>query len=328
MSPRAALRTSAPAKVILGGEHAVVYGVPGLVLPLPELRTEVHLRESNIPGMRVLLSSLPNPTEDQQAFVEAACRTIVTGLGRELPDGTLEVRSTVPLSSGLGSSASLCVALARAFSRLHGAGTDPADIQKLANAAEQAAHGRASGLDTAAIAWGRPLRFVREATPQPLVMARELTLLIAHSGASGSTQAVVMDLAQRRLAEPERYGALFAAVGAAVADMEAALTAGDLVALGQAMTVNQAVLVDLGVSHQALDRLAAAAKAAGAYGAKLTGAGWGGCAIALVDPDAVQDVGEALLDAGAAWVRAVTVPATGDSRSGATGTSPPQPPLH
>jgi mevalonate kinase len=81
---------------------------------------------------------------------------IVEGLISDPADGTLEVRSTVPLSSGLGSSASLCVALARAFSRLHGAGTDPADIQKLANAAEQAAHGRASGLDTAAIAWGRP----------------------------------------------------------------------------------------------------------------------------------------------------------------------------
>jgi mevalonate kinase len=311
VSPRAALRTSAPAKLILGGEHAVVYGVPGLVVPLPELRTEVQLRESNIPSLRVLLASIPNPSEGQMAFVEEACRTIVSALGKSLPDATLEVTSTVPLSAGLGSSASLCVALARAFSRLYGAGTEPAHIQRLANAAEQAAHGRASGLDTSAIAWGRPLRFVREAEPQPLAIATPLTMLIAHSGEVGSTQAVVMDVAMRRQAEPDRFAAMFARVASAVAAMETALRDGELPALGQAMDANHAALQDLGVSHPTLDNLVGAARSAGALGAKLTGAGWGGCAIALVTPAAVQDVGEALLDAGAAWVRAVTVPATG-----------------
>jgi mevalonate kinase len=310
VTPRAALRTSAPAKLILGGEHAVVYGVPGLVVALPELRTEVTLRESSVSGFRVLLASIPQPSASQMAFVESACRTIVGGLGAPLPDATLEVRSSVPLGSGLGSSASLCVALARAFSRLHGAGTEPADIQRLANAAEQAAHGRASGLDTAAIAWGRPLRFVRGDAPQPLTIARELSLLVAHSGAVGSTQAVVMDLAMRREAEPERYGTLFDRVGTAVAAMESALAIGDLPALGTAMDANQDVLAELGVSHPQLDRLVVAAREAGAFGAKLTGAGWGGCAIALVTPGTVQDVGAALLAAGAAWVRAVTVPAS------------------
>lgn len=310
MSPRAALRTSAPAKLILGGEHAVVYGIPGLVVALPDLRTEVSLRESAVPGFRVLLASIPQPSADQMAFVESACRTIVDGLAMPLPDATLEVRSSVPLGSGLGSSASLCVALARAFSRLHGAGTEPADIQRLANAAEQAAHGRASGLDTAAIAWGRPLRFIRGTEPQPLPIARPLTLLVAHSGAIGSTQAVVMDVAMRREAEPQRYDVVFSRIGTTVAAMETALAAGDLPALGAAMAVNQAALVELGVSHPMLDRLVTTAREAGAFGAKLTGAGWGGCAIALIAPGQEQDVGEALLDAGAEWVRAVTVPAT------------------
>lgn len=310
MSPRAALRTSAPAKLILGGEHAVVYGVPGLVVSLPDLRTEVHLRESAVPAFRVLLASIPDPTEAQMAFVEAACRTIVDGLGQPLPDATLEVRSGVPLGSGLGSSASLCVALARAFSRLYGAGTEPADIQRLANAAEQAAHGRASGLDTAAIAWGQPLRFVRETPPQPLAIAEPLTLLIAHSGHVGNTQAVVLEVARRREAEPERHAAIFARVAAAVESMAHALATGDRPAIGAAMTANQAALVDLGVSHPVLDQMVRAADEAGAYGAKLTGAGWGGCAIALASPEALPAVGDALLDAGAAWVRAVTVPAT------------------
>ena len=310
MSPRAALRTSAPAKIILGGEHAVVYGVPALVLPLSGLRTEVSLRESNVPSMRVLLADLAEPSEAQMAFVSGACRTIVEGLGQSLPDATLEVRSTVPLASGLGSSASLCVALARAFSRLHGASLEPVDIQRLANAAEQAAHGRASGVDTAAIAWGRPLRFVTGQPPGFLTLPEPLTLVIAHSGECGSTQAVVLDVAMRREVEPERFAGIFADVGDAVARMTAALALGDRMALGKAMTDNQQALQAMGVSTPMLDGLVTAAIGAGAFGAKLTGAGWGGCAMALVSAETADAVGQAMVDAGAHWARFTTVGAS------------------
>ncbi|MBC7546099.1 MAG: mevalonate kinase [Candidatus Sericytochromatia bacterium] len=310
MSPRAALRTSAPAKIILGGEHAVVYGVPALVLPLSGLRTEVSLRESNIPKLRILLGDLPNPSEAQMAFVSGACRTITAALGHGLPDATLEVRSSVPIASGLGSSASLCVALSRAFSRLHGTSMAPADIQRLANEAEQAAHGRASGVDTAAIAWGRPLRFVTGQPPEPFALAGPLTLVIAHSGEVGSTQAAVMDVALRRDSEPDLYGGYFAGIREAVDRMVQALQAGDPAALGAAMTDNQRWLQAIGVSTPMLDRLVRVATQAGAHGAKLTGGGWGGCAMALAPEDRAEAIGRAMIDAGAAWAQVTTVGAS------------------
>lgn len=310
MGPRAALRTLAPAKVILGGEHAVVYGFPALVFPLASLQTEVQLRETNLPGMKVWLANLPQPTEDQMAFVYAACRTILAGLDRPMPDGTLVIQSEVPLESGLGSSASLCVALARAFSRLYGASTDPESIQRLAHAAEHTAHGRASGVDTAAIAWGRPLRYLLTDAPRPLTIAAPVTLVVAFSGHASPTQAVVMDLAGRREADPDRYAAIFQGIGEQVEAMERALAAGDLTALGTAMGANHRLLQALDVSSPALDQLVDAAVAAGAYGAKLTGAGRGGCAIALVDPDRAAAVSSALAAAGATWLRGVTVAAT------------------
>lgn len=307
--PRAALRTLAPAKIILGGEHAVVYGIPALVLPLPTLQTEVQLRETNVPGIKVWLADLPQPSETQMDFVFSACRTILEGLDRPMPDGTLIIHSSVPLASGLGSSASLSVALARAFSRLYGASTDPEAIQALAHAAEHAAHGRASGVDTAAIAWGKPLRYVRHEAPQRLRIAQALTFVVAFSGESGSTSSVVMDLAARREADPERYAQIFEGIAAQVAVMERALAEGDLVALGLAMTENHRLLQDLDVSNATLDRLVTAAHEAGALGAKLTGAGRGGCMIALTTVEKAPALAAALSAAGAAWTRIVTVPA-------------------
>lgn len=310
MRPRAALRTLAPAKVILGGEHAVVYGFPALVFPLTSLQTEVQLRETNVPGIKVWLANIPQPTEAQMAFVYAACRTILAGLDRPMPDGTLVIQSDLPLQSGLGSSASLSVALARAFSRLYGASTDAEAIQRLAHAAEHAAHGRASGVDTAAIAWGRPLRYVPTEAPQPLVIESPLTLVIAFSGHGSPTQAVVMDLAARREADPDRYAEIFQGIGEQVEAMTRALAAGDVPALGKAMVANHHLLQALDVSSPALDQLVDAAMAAGAYGAKLTGAGRGGCALALVTPDVAGNVAAAMQAAGATWVKTVDVAAS------------------
>ena len=142
---------------------------------------------------------------------------------------------------------------------------------------------------------------------QNLTIAAPLTLLIGDSGVRSATRLPVGDLRRRWQAEPGHYEALFDAIAALVAQAREALACGDIHALGALLDENHALLQQLGVSSPELDRLVGAARAAGALGAKLSGAGWGGIMLALVTPAAREPVAAALAAAGAARVIAATV---------------------
>ena len=265
-------------KVILLGEHAVVYGRPALAAGLgPGVDVEV-VRGAG----PAVVSDRPELAGDERTARLLAEAAGLVGL--DARDLVAHVRSELPPGAGLGSSAALTVALLRALAELAGRAVPPAEEIALGRRLEAIFHGHSSGIDPAAAALGGCFRFVRGEPPAitSLRLARPLPLVIA-LGAPRSTGTAVVGLRARWEAAPERYEPLFDDVGTVVDCGARAAAAGDLSALGRAFDDNQALLETIGVSSPEVEKLVAAARRAGAVGAKLTGGGGGGAAIALAE---------------------------------------------
>jgi len=177
-----------------------------------------------------------------------------------------------------------------------------AQVSALVFETEKLYHGTPSGVDNAIIAYETPVYFVRGQTPQRLKVAKPFRLVVADTGVPSETKVAVGDVRAAWQAAPARYEAIFAAIGKLVEQARDAVEYGPLERLGPLLDENQAHLREIGVSSPELERLIAAAKRAGAAGAKLSGGGRGGCMIALVDAETQKAVQAALTAAGAAAV--------------------------
>jgi mevalonate kinase len=265
-------------KVILLGEHAVVYGHPALAAAIDADVTVTatagdHLHLC-IPDWRIDVDARAD-----HASARALCR-IADALGAGRPALALHGVATVPAAAGLGSSAALAVAVARALAGALGLAAGDDAIGAAANAGEVEFHHRPSGVDVALAMHGGLGVFRRGAGLSPLVCAGPVRLAIGFSPeVKRSTAAMVDAVAAATGGDPE-HGRLVA-LGHHAAAGAAALRRGDLVELGGRFYDAHAILADLGVSTGPLDELVATARAAGALGAKLTGAGGGGAVIAL-----------------------------------------------
>lgn len=288
-----ALRTEgygqAPGKLILAGEHAVVFGHEAVAVAV-DRRTEVWLRR--VEGPRRLVADL------RDARLNDALDVILPKEGVEV-----RIRTALPVGRGMGSSGALAVALLRARADLVGAPIDFATCHRDGFAIERVFHGTPSGLDHAVSARGGALRYRRgpdgavELSPLP---PPRWPLVVLDSGAAGDTGAMVAGVRSRR---PGIDGALDA-IGAVSAAVIAALQAGaGPEALGPLLNENHALLQQIGVSTPELDALVALARRAGAAGAKLAGAGGGGVVIA-----ACADPAPVLAAASAAGVSAWAAP--------------------
>jgi mevalonate kinase len=255
-------------KVILLGEHAVVYGHPALAGAL-ELGVLVTAHRSA--RWRVSIDEWDLDVHDGP---------IVTAVQQvAAPDPGpwhIDAHATLPSRAGLGSSAALLVACARAMGP---PGLAPQAIEAAAQAGERVFHGNPSGIDVALATRGGLGLFRRGHGLSPL-SAAPFTLAIGLSGEPRDTAACVAEVARRREIDADidrRLGAM----GELALAGEHALRHGDVVALGPMFDAAHAYLATLAVSTARLDRLCAIARAAGALGAKLTGAGGGGAVIAL-----------------------------------------------
>ena len=295
------------AKAILLGEHSVVYGHPAVALPLHDLQMRATAAPVHGPSR---LRCLDYCGPIARAGPRFACIARAFEAAREFSgclDLSFEIttRSDFPHERGLGSSAAAAGAIIRAVLDACRRDASTSELFALTQTAEKVAHGRPSGLDAAATCSPCPIRF-QGGQMRPLGQRIERAhLVIADSGVHGSTREAVGGLRERYEEDPDGVGPLIAALGGLAQVGIAALDDGDAQALGSAMNRAHEVLAQLELSLPVLDRLTAAARDAGALGAKLTGGGLGGCVIALADgEEAAGRIRGALESAGApaAWI--------------------------
>jgi len=300
---------SAPGKVILFGEHAVVYGRSAIAVPVMQVRATASIEPSPPgSGLTVVASdlkkriSLSSAAEDEP--LTAAARLTLEHLAVPIPDVTITIRSTIPIASGLGSGAAVSAALVRALASFSGSPLSAEEVSALVFEVEKIHHGTPSGIDNTVIAHEQPVYFVRKQSAKKvrLNVGAPFTLLIADTGKSSPTRRVVGRVRQAWRRQKARYEVLFDQIGDVVDEARRAMEAGDIRELGSLMDENHELLIELGVSSSKLDELVDAAHFAGALGAKLSGAGQGGNMIALVEESFANEVMEELKEAGATRV--------------------------
>ena len=311
---------SAPGKVILFGEHAVVYGRPAIAAPVSQRRAtavctpspEIILIAPDL-GVKRPLSHTP-PDDPLAAVIHHFQRAANLPT---LPPFTLTVHSQIPIASGLGSGAAISAAILRALAAFCGLTALATDewVCDLTYEVEKLHHGTPSGIDNTVVAYEKPVYFVKGQPNrvEPFAVKRPLRLLIADSGIRSKTIAVVTDVRRQWEEKTAVFNQLFDDCAAIAQSARIAIASGNLPQIGHLMTENHRVLQEMSVSSPLLDALVDAAMAAGAMGAKLSGAGRGGNMIALVEEGVETAVTQALLAHGAktvlsSWITPTTVP--------------------
>jgi mevalonate kinase len=301
-------------KVILLGEHSVVYGRPAISAGLG--RGCGAQAERGQPGAPDTLSVEPwgvsvvatQPEQDPDreqlrrgfAIVCEGLDARWKALGRvDRPSVRVQATMEIPGGAGLGGSAALSVAVVRAIDAAFETPQDHEALVAASVAWERVFHGNPSGVDSAMAVHGGLARYVRG---QPLKHVRggaPLRLVVGNSGEHGSTKATVASVARQHARDPIKSEQIFDAIASLVDNAQSALEAGEHARLGQLMDLNQTLLNTLLLSTTKLEDMCQRARAAGALGAKLTGGGGGGCMIALAaDVAASERIARALSDAG------------------------------
>jgi len=298
----------APGKVILFGEHAVVYGRPAIAVPVTEVQAQACVEPGsagngtiiNAPdlGRRVVLHDAAD--DDPLAHI---VRLALEAIGGEQdPDLVITVTSAIPVARGMGSGAAVSTAIVRALFQHFRYWLPSRGISDLVYKAEVLYHGRPSGIDNTVVAFEKPIYFVKDEGWEVFWVGVPFLLAIADTGIQSSTKEVVGDLGRRYQGDAGKYDPLFDQIGAIAVAARSTIEQGHIEKLGHLMDQNHRLLQQLSVSCPELDRLVVAAREGGALGAKLSGAGWGGNVIALITEEIRERIGMVLRLAGAAQV--------------------------
>ena len=314
-----AVSSSAPGKVILCGEHAVVYGKPAIAIPVLDMATKCVIvarpnandEDSTIVAPNIGLDSrLSCLLEDHP--IRAAVRLVLEQLQiSHLPVCEIRIHSTLPTSAGLGSSASTAVSLVRALSEFLGHPFENEIVNKLAYEIEKIHHGTPSGIDNTVITYQVALYYQKDQPGEFLDPVCPITLVVADSGIKGSTAKAVADVRDGWLSDKLLFEKYFDEIEDLVHTVRQAWSSADLSQMGEALTKNHTLLKQMGVSCDKLDRLVSHALDKGALGAKLSGGGQGGNMIALVHDHDAEYISRQLKLAGAVHTLITRFPVKG-----------------
>lgn len=267
-------------KIILLGEHTVVHGTPAIAAGLGRGVTSIaRSAPEDLLHIEPWGRSL-RPSDDDP--LARAFSKVLDDVGKR-PPLRVDVRVDLPPGAGLGCSAAIGVSLLDAVDKALGIGRSRADIGARALDWERFFHGAPSGVDNTVSALGGLIRFQRSATVRSIPLTRPLHVVVAHSGERSSTKEMVARVSTRLSERPDWATKTLDEVCALVLDAELALRGGDWPRLGWALDRKQEILQSFGLSTPRLESLCELARSTGAHGAKVTGAGGGGCIIALAE---------------------------------------------
>ena len=295
---------SAPGKIILFGEHAVVYGRPALAVPVTQVHADVDIADSSRAGIWIHAPDVDLhaewtslPSDHPSASV---LHNFFFAFGvSPFPSLDINITSTIPVASGLGSGAAVTVALVRALSSTVRRPLSNEEVNAFAYEIEKLHHGTPSGIDNTVVTYARPVYFIKGQPIETFTVGRPFTIVIGDTGISAPTKESVGDVRKLWEADKARWENIFDQVGQISKLAKEKIESGRIDSLGDLMNQNHALLQEMNVSSPELDRLVESARRSGASGAKMSGGGRGGNMIALVEKENAPAVAEALLSAGA-----------------------------
>ena len=309
-------------KVILFGEHFVVFGLPAIASAV----AHSTLAEATFAGG---LEAIPSGVGPGTFVLEGKGWTLYDSRPETRgykTEKAVEQKKSIQLmisylkidtvktpvkiilagnlkaASGVGASAASCAAVARALSGLFKLGLTDAGINEVAHEGEKGYHGTPSGIDDTAATYGGLFLFKKGQPKNQVELIRTPTpieIVMGNTGLTASTTTVVNGVKERQAADPQKFARIFADAEKIVLESKKALESGDLKKVGELMNINQELLVEIGVSGKKLDQLVEIARKEGAPGAKITGTGVGGYMVALTPGRDLQDkVAKAMEKAG------------------------------
>lgn len=303
----------AAGKVILLGEHAVVYDKHALALPLPE-SVIVHVTEQEEVTSLTLLEQGQTTNvdlgEEGKSGIAAALSLIMRRLDLGGQSFAIRIHSGIPTAMGLGSSAAFAVAIIRAFDDLFDLRLGDRKVDQLAFDCEKITHGTPSGIDNNLATYGEPVLFSKSSATRtkPIKLTELPPMVVAASGVRASTLEQVAGVRARYERDPALYGMLFNEMDEMSLAGAEALRNGDYQTLGVLMNICHGLLNAIEVSIPVLEKMIQIARLEGAIGAKLTGAGGGGSIVALC-PGREEQVANGLRNAGFQVIRMAVTPA-------------------
>jgi mevalonate kinase len=290
---------TAPGKIILFGEHSVVYKGPAILLAVDRRATvtasrrddkRIYIDSEDLGFSGYFVDSEYTAVTGKEwrgrnmMALAVAARKVMAHLGVDA-GVNLKVRSMIPIAVGLGSSAAVCVATTAAVGELFDGNLTKEKISELSFEGEKVIHGNPSGADNSIATYGGIMRYERGEGLKRLQLENTLQFVIGNTRRKRSTRNMVEGVRELKDKNPEVVGPIiYTMAGLSQTGLDALLR-GDKQKLGDLMNINHGLLSAIGVSTIELDDLVYAARQEGALGAKLTGAGGGGCMIALAEDE-------------------------------------------